>query len=154
MQKRKYEDEPNFCVMLVHHKTKIKFCYNEIITRTEGKITYQRAKRKRQKKDIKAQMDQLPQIDINYTLEDEHQVCPYCGSRLKKVGKKLIRREFNYIPAKLEVHNIYQMTYKCRTCKKENKLYMYNTPVDRPVIPHSYATSESVILVMVDKYVN
>lgn len=117
-------------------------------------ITYQRAKRKRQKEDIKAKLDQLPQIDINYTLEDEHQICPSCGSRLKKVGKKLIRRELNYIPAKLEVHNIYQTTYECRTCKKGNKPYMYNAPIDAPVIPHSYATSESVAQVMVDKYVN
>ncbi|WP_278559780.1 IS66 family transposase [Coprobacillus cateniformis] len=117
-------------------------------------ITYQRAKRKRQKEDIKAKLDQLPQIDINYTLEDEHQICPSCGSRLKKVGKKLIRRELNYIPAKLEVHNIYQTTYECRTCKKGNKPYIYNAPIDAPVIPHSYATSESVAQVMVDKYVN
>ena len=31
---------------------------------------------------------------------------------------------------------------------------MYNAPIDAPVIPHSYATSESVAQVMVDKYVN
>lgn len=64
-------------------------------------ITYQRAKRKRQKEDIKAKLDQLPQIDINYTLEDEHQICPSCGSRLKKVGKKTDKKRIKLHSSKI-----------------------------------------------------
>lgn len=115
-------------------------------------IHYQRVKKKKEKLSLK--LDNLPQVDILMDLADKYKECPKCGTELKKVGEVLVRREVKFIPAKLEVHNIYQATYECRKCKKDDAKVMVKAATTQPVIPHSYASPESVAHVMKEKFVN
>lgn len=115
-------------------------------------VTYQRAKNKKGKQSLK--LDSLSQVDILMDLMDKYKKCPQCGTELKKVGEVLVRREVNFIPAKLEVHNYYQAAYECRKCKNDGVKVMVKAPLTKPVIPHSYASGDSVAHVMKEKFIN
>ena len=115
--------------------------------------TYVRHKRKF-KDQIKIKLENLPQEDALLTLPEKDQECPECGTRLKSVGKEYVRQEVQFIPAQLKVLNIYRETYECRECKKHGTKVMMKTGVPAPVIPHSYASAESVAHIMKEKYVN
>lgn len=95
----------------------------------------------------------LPSHDQVFKIEESKQICPTDGNRLSVVGKKFVRSEIRYVPAEVSVVNIYQETYECRTCKKENRPGMFNPTTPEPVLQHSYATSSSVAWTMYQKFV-
>ena len=95
----------------------------------------------------------LPNQEQVYKLEESQRVCPVDGNNLSVVGKKFLRSEIKYIPAEISVVNIYQETYECRTCKKENRPGMFNPYTPEPVLQHSYATASSVAWTMYQKFV-
>lgn len=113
---------------------------------------YKRAKKRKEKLSLK--LDDLPQVDILMDLADQHKNCPKCGTELKRAGKELVRRQVKFIPASLKVENIYQATYECRQCKKNGAKVMVKAAITQPVIPHSYASPESVAHVMKEKFIN
>lgn len=115
-------------------------------------ISYKRAKKKKKNLDVK--LGDLPCIEEVLCLPDDDKACPRCGNELNSVGKEFVRREVQYIPAKLIVKKIYRMTYECRNCKKGGNIMMVKTGIPAPVIPHSYASAESVAHVMKEKFVN
>lgn len=95
----------------------------------------------------------LPVKEMTYTI-DEEQNCPKCGDQLKKVGKKFVRSEINYIPAQLSILNIYQETCECPACKRRTGQTAFVEPkVPVPVLPHSYASASSIAYAMYQKYV-
>lgn len=95
----------------------------------------------------------LPSHDQVFKIEESKQICPTDGNKLSVVGKKFVRSEIRYVPAEVSVVNIYQETYECRTCKKENRPGMFNPTTPEPVLQHSYATSSSVAWTMYQKFV-
>jgi len=95
----------------------------------------------------------LPSQNLIFRLEEAQQICPIDGNRLSVAGKKFIRSEIRYIPAEISVVNIYQETYECRTCKKENRPGIFNPNTPEPVLQHSYATASSVAWTMYQKFV-
>ena len=103
-------------------------------------------KRKEAFKDLASQ-DQI------YKLDQSQRTCPVDGNDLTVVGKKFLRSEIKYIPAEISVVNIYQETYECRKCKKENRPGVYNPYTPEPVLQHSYATASSVAWTMYQKFV-
>jgi len=103
-------------------------------------------KRKEAFKDLASQ-DQI------YKLDQSQRTCPVDGNDLLVVGKKFLRSEIKYIPAEISVVNIYQETYECRKCKKENRPGVYNPYTPEPVLQHSYATASSVAWTMYQKFV-
>ncbi len=115
-------------------------------------INYKRAKKK--KKNLDAKLDNLPCEEIILCLADDDKSCPRCGHELNTVGKEYVRKEVQYIPAKLVVKKIYRMSYECRNCKKGGDIMMVKTGIPAPVIPHSYASAESIAHVMKEKFVN
>lgn len=96
----------------------------------------------------------LPHEKVVLTLPKELLKCDACGKELKEVGAEFLRNEVQFIPAKLVVKEIYAMTYECRNCRKTGNTMMYTASVPQPVIPHSYASAESVAHVIKEKYVN
>lgn len=77
-------------------------------------------------------------------LPEAERVCHACGAELKPCGKKFIRDEWNFQPARLTVTRIYAETYYCPACKKEvgkkdsetgNNLVTAKVP--DALIPHS-----------------
>ena len=95
----------------------------------------------------------LPQQDHVYKLDKSQQICPIDGDNLSVVGKKFLRSEIKYVPAEISIVNIYQETYECRTCKKENRPGVFNPYMPEPVLQHSYATASSVAWTMYQKFV-
>lgn len=70
------------------------------------------------------------------------------------VGKEFVRREIKFHPAKLQVENIYAVTYECRPCRKKGASIMKTVEAPKPVIAHSYASAESVSFIMKQKFIN
>ncbi|MSU01616.1 IS66 family transposase [Tissierella sp. DSM 105185] len=95
----------------------------------------------------------LPSHDQVFKIEESKQICPTDGNRLSVVGNKFVRSEIRYVPAEVSVVNIYQETYECRTCKKENRPGMFSPSTPEPVLQHSYATDSSVAWTMYQKFV-
>ena len=96
----------------------------------------------------------LPQEDRHFTLKDSEKICEIDGDKRHFAGKKYLRSEIEYIPATMKIINIYQETWECRTCRKENRPYLLQSSVDAPLIQHSMASPSSVAWTMYQKYVN
>lgn len=97
----------------------------------------------------------LPKDIEEFTINPE-ETCSVCSSELKIIGKKLVRTEVEYIPAKLKVKQIIQQVAKCTKCgtaESENpKDHFQKAAVPNPVLPHSIATPSLVAHVMYQKF--
>ena len=111
-------------------------------------------KKKKYKGQLDDKLSKLPHIEVIMTLPESELVCPVCNSKLVPVGKKFVRHEIEFVPAKLKVREIYTTTYECRKCRANGKSVMKSPGIPEPVIPHSYASAESVAFVMKQKFVN
>lgn len=91
-------------------------------------------------------------------LPEEKQVCETCGTRLKKIGEKFVRKEFNIIPQQVEVIEYYEAVYKCPKCEEENdttykdRPFITSAKVPDPLIPHSMAAPSMVSMIACQKY--
>ncbi len=81
-------------------------------------------------------------------------MCTRCGSEMKVIGKKYIRKEVELIPAKLVVKKYYSNTYSCKKCEKKNMPVFLHELVPAPVLPHSLESASTVSWVIYQKYVN
>ena len=71
-------------------------------------------------------------------LPEEQRYCDKCGTKMEPVGKKLIREELVFIPAKLKIRRIYVKTYICPECKERGeKNTIKNAEAPEALIPHS-----------------
>ena len=92
---------------------------------------------------------------IKCVLNDEEAECGICRSELKVIGKKKVRSEMQYIPAKLMIKNYIQYVYKCVECGKNdiNPVDMICcAPVPVPVLTHSVVAPSSLAWIMYQKY--
>lgn len=94
-------------------------------------------------------------------LPETERTCQVCGTELKPAGKKFIRDEWNFQPARLTVTRIYAQTYYCPECKKEAGKKDSDTgnnivtaKVQDALIPHSMATESVVAHAIYQKYAN
>lgn len=130
---------------------------DEIATETETKvINIKEHKRPLRKKGDRAKLTKgLVHEVIECVLNDEEAVCGICGSELKIIGKKKVRSEMEYIPAKLMIKGYVQYVYKCVECGKNdiNPVDMICcAPVPAPVLTHSVAAPSSLAWIMYQKY--
>jgi hypothetical protein len=66
---------------------------------------------------------------------------------MKVIGKKKVRSEMEYIPAKLVMKDYVQYVYKCTECGKNDEHpddVIRSAPVPKPVLTHSIASPSSV----------
>ncbi|MDT3387381.1 MAG: transposase, partial [Bacteroidota bacterium] len=109
----------------------------------------------RKKGDREKLIKALPHEIVECVLNDEEAVCKVCGSELEIIGKKKVRSEIEYIPAKLIIKDYVQHVYKCVKCgKNDANPYdsIYCAPVPAPVLTHSFASPSSVAWIMYQKY--
>jgi hypothetical protein len=79
----------------------------------------------------------LARETVECVLNPEEFACEMCGSELKVIGKKKVRSEMEYIPAKLVMKDYIQYVYKCMECgKNDENPYdaIYSAPVPAPVL--------------------
>lgn len=97
----------------------------------------------------------IPKEIEEYVINPD-EVCSVCGGELRVIGKKLIRTEVEFIPAKLKVVQIVQQVAKCTQCgtgKNENpKDHFQQAAVPSSVMPHSIATASLVAQIMYQKF--
>ena len=74
----------------------------------------------RKKGDREKLIKELPHEVVECVLNEEEAVCKICGSELKIIGKKKVRSEIEYIPAKLTIKDYVQHVYKCVECGKND----------------------------------
>ena len=108
----------------------------------------------RKKGDREHLIRELPHEVVECVLNEEEAVCKICGNELKIIGKKKVRSEMEYIPARLIVKDYIQYVYKCTNCGKNDiNPYdsIYSATVPAPVLSHSFA-SPSIVACKIGKY--
>nr|WP_253205397.1 IS66 family transposase zinc-finger binding domain-containing protein [Clostridium estertheticum] len=97
----------------------------------------------------------MPHEVIECILNTEESMCGICGSELDIIGKKKVRSEMEYIPARLIMKDYLQYVYKCVDCEKNDTNphdSIICVPVPAPVLTHSFASPSCVAWVMYQKY--
>jgi len=109
----------------------------------------------RKKGDVKKLTAGLTRETIECVLNPEEAVCHICNSEMKVIGKKKVRSEMEYIPAKLVMKDYVQLVYKCINSGKTDEHLedvIYSAPVPASVLTHSIASPSSVAWIMYQKY--
>jgi transposase len=100
-------------------------------------------------------LEGLPKEIIEYVINPE-ETCDRCNSPLKVIGKKLVRTDVAFVPAKLIVTQHVQQVAKCTVCgtgkNDYTKDYFKKAAIPSPVLPHSIATASIVAQVMYQKF--
>ena len=122
----------------------------------QKKITVKTHNRVARKPGVREEMlAGLPKEIEDYVIPAE-ETCNVCGGELKVIGKRIVRTEVEFEPAKLKVKQIVQQIAKCTTCgtdKGENpSCHFQKAAVPKPVLPHSISTPSLVAQVMYQKY--
>lgn len=82
--------------------------------------------------------------------------CEVCNSELKAIGKKKVRTELEFIPARVKVTEYIQYIYKCVKCGNSDEYpeaVIRKADVPKPVMHRSIASPTSVAWLMYQKYV-
>ena len=102
--------------------------------------------------------DGIPVRDVVVELPEVNRICPQCGSELEYIGKKFIREELQYVPAKLERIRYYESTYRCRDCcdglNGADHGILVRSTIPAPLLSNSPASASSVAWTMYQKYGN
>ena len=97
----------------------------------------------------------LPKEIEEYVIPAD-ETCSVCGGELKIIGKRLIRTEVEFEPAKLKVKQIVQQIAKCTVCgtdKGDNpSCHFQKAAVPTPPLAHSISTPSLVAQVMYQKF--
>ena len=114
----------------------------------EEKVEEITVHRKKKSKEKKAGIKRSALKDVvilrkEYIIEDDA-VCPECQSELKPVGKKIVRQEIEFEPAKLKIKEYVKTVYKCVKCgtkesKKESSTFV-ETEVPNALLTHSFVS--------------
>lgn len=112
-------------------------------------------KRKGKSSSVKNLLESLPadcieNIDID--LDADKKVCEICGHNLSPIGKILLYRQIEFVPARLICKCYYQMAYECRNCRKNDQPHIIKPSMPKPPIPHSFASPSAIAHVMMQKY--
>ncbi|WLC66925.1 IS66 family transposase [Clostridium tagluense] len=130
---------------------------DEILDKTENKVINIKEHKRpvRKKGDRENLIKALPHEVIECVLNAEEAICKICGSEFEIIGKKKVRSEMEYIPAKLIMKGYVQYVYKCIECGKNDANpydFISCAPVPAPVLSHSFASPSCVAWVMYQKY--
>jgi len=109
---------------------------------------------KRKSGDKERLISDIPREVVECILnEDEN--CDVCASSLQIMGKKTVRTELEYIPARIKAIDYVQYIYKCSTCGTTDAYpdaVIKKASVPAPVMPRSLASATSVSWIMYQKY--
>ena len=123
-------------------------------------ITVHEKKGRKKKENIagikKRNLKDVEIVKYEHVLDDTENKCPKCNSELEVIGKKVIREEIVYVPAKLEIHTIVQYVYKCKNCGKkdsENETpTIVKAQIPKPLLTHSFISCSLATEVLYQKY--
>ena len=97
------------------------------------------------------------QTEIEEYMIPEGETCSKCGGELKVIGKRIVRTEVEFEPAKLKVRQIVQQVAKCTVCGTDGadnpNCHFQKAAVPIPPLPHSLSTPSLIAQVMYQKFV-
>ena len=111
--------------------------------------------KRKAKSTLEEKLKGIPVEEVIVDIPDEEKICPQCGTPLEYIGKELIRRELEYIPAKVKVKEYVSYHYGCPECKNTDEPYIIKAKTDKqPLMKHSLASESSVSWMIYQKYGN
>lgn len=133
---------------------------------------------KRKKNARKELFAKFPVLTQDYLLGTPARNCDECGREMDLIGKELVKKEYEFIPAHIEKHEFYRGVYRCKCCEngkpecfhcpfasEERCAVCRNRPrtiikkaqlpleYRYPFLKHSYASPSTVAQVIYAKYV-
>ena len=94
----------------------------------------------------------LPEEEVVLDIPEKEANCVQCGSKLKPIGKKVVREALQYIPASLKIIRYVQISYECPRCKHTDNPYIVSRKAPAPVLNHSLASPSTVADIIANKY--
>ena len=83
----------------------------------------------------------------------ESTVCPECGAEMVEIGKET-KQTLVIIPAQVKIREDRYYTFACKECEKDTeKTIIVKTAKEPSLIPGSFASSEAVAYLMIQKFV-
>lgn len=128
----------------------------EQLNLSKEKITVKPYTRTARKPGVRKEMlAGFPQEVEEYVLPAEEK-CSVCGGEMKVTGKKVVRTEVEFQPAKLIVKQIIQQVTKCVNCGTEDspneKCHFQKAAVPVPPLAYSISTPSLIAQVMYQKF--
>ena len=106
---------------------------------------------------VRAEMLAGLQTEVEEYTIPEGETCSKCGGELKVIGKRIVRTEVEFEPAKLKVRQIVQQVAKCTVCGTDGadnpNCHFQKAAVPIPPLPHSLSTPSLIAQVMYQKFV-
>jgi len=96
----------------------------------------------------------LPVEQIEFCLCGDDADCPYCMTLMEVIGREVVRREIELIPAKVKVIEYVSIHYGCPVCKEAGQPCIVHAPVPPGLMKHSPASPSTVSWVIYQKYHN
>ena len=87
-------------------------------------------------------------------LPEDQKVCSECGTKLVQVGEEFVRREVEFIPAKLRVVEYYSRNYSCPQCELDEAPHFYKGRDFHLHRLHGMASASTIAWVIYQKYCN
>ena len=85
----------------------------------------------------------------------EERKCDSCGTEMEPIGRRVVREELVFTPARLKVKRTVAIVYGCPECKSSGtKANIKAAKADSALIPHSYASESVVAHSMYQKFAN
>ena len=94
----------------------------------------------------------LPEEEVILDIPEKEANCVQCGTKLKAIGKKVVRETLQYIPASLKIIRYVQVSYECPRCKHTDNPYIVARKAPAPVLNHSLASPSTVADIIAGKY--
>ena len=116
--------------------------------------TVVKAHTRRSKKTLDEKLNGIPVEQIIHDIPLEERFCDVCNAPLEEIGREVIRRELEYIPAKVKVLEHISVRYGCPECKADDAAFIKKAPVPKALMKHSIASESSVAWTMYQKYGN
>lgn len=109
---------------------------------------------RRSKKTLTEKLKGIPVEQVIHDIPEKDRICDICGSYLEEIGREIVRRELEYIPAKVKVIEHVSVHYGCPACKSEDESFIIKASVPKALMKHSIASESSVAWTMYQKYAN
>lgn len=128
----------------------------EQLNLSKSKITVKPYKRTARQPGVRAEMlAGLPEEIEEYIIPPEEK-CSICGGEMKVIGKRVVRTEVEFCPAKVIVKQIVQQIAKCTDCGEKGstnvKSHFRKSAIPASPLAHSIATPSLVAQVMYQKF--
>lgn len=129
----------------------------EIEKNVEEITIYRKKKNKKRTAGIKKEkLKDIEKETRTVYLEGEQLNCSNCGAKLQKIGKKVVRQEIEYIPAKIKLVEYVSYSYKCTECEKNKgegeETKILKTKTKNPLLPRSFVSPSLASEVIYQKY--